>query len=93
MSVTKADVNKMVIKESDNKKQEGAVYSTKKGKTDFHKLGDIFIKDNVTLLNQIDDILSSNEELLKKIKILKEVIENQQKRIETLEKVVANYVG
>jgi hypothetical protein len=89
----KADINKAIIKDNQNKKIDGAVYSTKKGKTDFHKLGDLVIKDNITLLKQIDDILFSNEELLKKIKILKEVIENQQKRIETLEKVVANYVG
>lgn len=44
MSVTKADINKMVIKESDNKKQEGAVYSTKKGKTDFHPIGSLKLK-------------------------------------------------
>lgn len=93
MSVTKADINKMVIKESDNKKQEGAVYSTNKGKTDFHPIGSLKLKDDITLLEQLDELVLLNEQLLKKIKTLKDVITNQEQRIQNLEKVVANYVG
>lgn len=87
------DFNKAVIKDSPAKKKEGAVYSTKKGKTDFHPLGSLEIKDNVTLVKLLDEIVSHNEELLKKIKTLKDVIMNQEERIQNLEKVVANYVG
>lgn len=93
MSVTKADINKMVIKESDNKKKDGAVYSTMNGKTDFHSVGSLKLKDDITLLEQLDELVLLNEELLKKIKTLKDVITNQEQRIQNLEKVVANYVG
>lgn len=93
MNVTKSDINKMVIKESDNKKQEGAVYSTKNGKTDFHPIGSLEIKDNITLVKLLDDIVLHNQELLAKVKTLKDVIINQEERIQNLEKVVANYVG
>jgi hypothetical protein len=93
MNVTKSDINKMVIKESDNKKQEGAVYSTKKGKTDFHPIGSLEVKDNITLVKLLDEIVSHNQELLTKVKTLKDVIMNQEQRIQNLEKVVANYVG
>lgn len=93
MSVTKADINKMVIKESDNKKKEGAVYSTKNGKTDFHSVGSLKLKDDTTLLEQIDELVLLNEQLLKKVKTLKDVVTNQEQRIQNLEKVVANYVG
>ena len=93
MNVTKSDINKMVIKESDNKKQEGAVYSTKKGKTDFHPIGSLEVKDNITLVKLLDEIVSHNQELLTKVKTLKDVIMNQEERIQNLEKVVANYVG
>lgn len=87
------DFNKAVIKDSPAKKKEGAVYSTKKGKTDFHPLGSLEVKDNITLIQQLDELVLLNEELLTKIKTLKDVIMNQEERIQNLEKVVANYVG
>jgi hypothetical protein len=87
------DFNKAVIKDSPAKKKEGAVYSTKKGKTDFHPIGSLEVKDNVTLFQQLEELLLQNQELLTKVKTLKDVIMNQEERIQNLEKVVANYVG
>ena len=89
------DMNKMHLKDSQAKKQNGAIYGTINNKTDFHLIEKMPLEglDNKTLKDIINNLYQEQTVLLEKIKILKEVALNQSQRIENLEKVVNTYVG
>lgn len=95
MSINQGDINKMEVKDSPIKKQDGAVYSTKNGLTNFHLLEDLSIKsrDGQTLLEIIQKLEDENDDIEDKIQIMKQVIQNQEARIQILERLVNEYVG
>lgn len=93
--MNQSDFIKMEAKDSQVKKKNGAVYGTRKGRTDFHTLESLPIESmqDKTLLHILDELTGADENLEDKIQILKQAILNQEERIKKLEKVVSEYVG
>ena len=92
--IDKADLNKMSVKSNNLKKENGTIYGTNDGVVDYHTLESMPIKSyGDSLLHIIDGLMGQDETLEDKIQVLKEVILQQNERIQELERRWNEYVG
>lgn len=92
--IDKTDFNKMSVKSNNLKKEDGSIYGTNDGVVDFHTLESMPIKSyGDSLLAILDGLSGADETLEDKIQVLKEVILQQNERIQELERRWNEYVG
>lgn len=79
------------LKDTSAKQKVGTVYGNVNGVVDFHTLGHILYKDNMTLFQYIDKIEKDNKEMKKTLEAVRKAELVTNERVKALEKKIDKY--
>ena len=91
--IDEKDINKMLLKDTKQKKESGMIYGTKGKVTDFHKIGsmplEVYEEKTINELFQMNDM--THQELIEKILVMKEIIMILNDDIKYLKAILIKY--
>lgn len=79
------------LKDTNAKQKVGTVYGNKDGVVDFHTLGHLLYKDNMTLFQYIDKIEKENKEMKRLLEAVRKAELVTNERVKALERAVKKY--